>query len=271
MMRIKQISVAVSLRYMEGRLRKKYQLEKYDDRTKPAIFFGCYSPSMLKRAFKHKSLAVILWGGTDAKFLSLHAQGKLNHKGLNECFSHLPGQKHVRHIAISEFIADDLREVGLEYQFVPVSTVLPERFRPCPLGNDLYTYGCKRRPHVYNGKLAEEVLSRLGSINCIHGEVGTDREIPYKDMPDVYRKCFLGLRLTEHDGLPNTVIELGLMGIRCIYNGNLPNAIKWTGVDDIVENIRREQNRIGRINGVVAREMMEYISITNDWLFTSSY
>jgi hypothetical protein len=56
----------------------------------------------------------------------------------------------------------------------------------------------------------------------------------------VYSQCFLNLRLTPHDGCPNTNIEMGLMGRRSIYNGDLPASIPWTSVDDICQNIMLE-------------------------------
>jgi len=270
-MRISQVSIAVSLQFMAERFRKKYKLGKYTDLMKPAIFFGCYSPTMVRRACNHRSLSVILWGGTDAKFLSLYMEGKLNHRDLNSSFSLLLRQKHVRHVAISEFITEDLRRANLDYKFVPVSSVIPGYFRVCSPGKCVYSYGFSRRPEVYNKPLVDKVVERLKNTKLIQGEIGTSREVNYANMSDLYRKCFVGLRLTTHDGLPNTVVELGLMGIRCIYNGNLPNAIKWTGVDDIVDSIEKEQNRIGQPDEEIAKRMLDYVTIPDDWLDTNFY
>lgn len=57
---------------------------------------------------------------------------------------------------------------------------------------------------------------------------------------DVYAQCFLNLRLTPHDGCPNTNLQMGLMGRKSIYNGDLPHSIAWTDVDNICESIMRE-------------------------------
>jgi hypothetical protein len=35
---------------------------------------------------------------------------------------------------------------------------------------------------------------------------------------------------------------MGLMGRKSIFNGNLPNSIKWNSVDDIYQNIMKEYN-----------------------------
>ena len=42
-------------------------------------------------------------------------------------------------------------------------------------------------------------------------------------MPEVYKKCFIGLRLTDHDGNANTVQELKAMNIPVIHNGDDDN------------------------------------------------
>lgn len=267
-MRINQVCISPSLQYMLSRFRSKYKLEEYSNLLRPAIFFGCYSAHSIRQICNHKSLAVVVWGGTDAKLLRQH----LNHKGertnLGTWYSKLIQQQYVRHIAISEYIAEDLKSVGLKHKCIPINTVLPKKFKVCKPGKLLYSYGYTRRPAVYNRDLVKEVLRRLGNVQLVQGEIGTDKTILYGNMPTIYGKCFMGLRLTTHDGLPNTVIELGLMGIRCIYNGCLPNAVKWTGVKDIVTNIRKEQERIGLPNEEIAEKMRECITVSDDWLDT---
>ena len=39
-------------------------------------------------------------------------------------------------------------------------------------------------------------------------------------MPNVYSKCFIGLRLTDEDGNANTVQEFNSMEIPIIFNGD---------------------------------------------------
>jgi len=269
MMRINQVCISPSLQYMSSRFRSKYKLEEYSNLLEPAIFFGCYSVHSIRQICNYKSLAVVVWGGTDAKLLRQYLDCKREGKNLGIWYSKLIQQQHVRHIAISEYIAEDLRKVGLQFSCVPINTVLPEKFKVCKPGKLLYSYGYTRRPAVYNEDLVKRVLRQLGNVQLVQGEIGTDKTIPYEGMSAIYSKCFMGLRLTAHDGLPNTVIELGLMGIRCIYNGCLPNAVKWIGIEDIVANIHKEQERIGFPNEEIARKMREYITISDDWLDTA--
>jgi hypothetical protein len=252
---------------MSDRFKKKYGLEEYYSVGEPAIFFGCYSSHTVKRICNHNALAVVVWGGTDVLILKKYLAGPRNRTAT--WFVKLLEQTHIRHVAISEDIVRDLFDLSLEYKTLPLNGVLSKQFKVCKPGKCLYSYGYTRRPDVYNAKLVKEVLSRLKNVQCLEGEIGTSKTILYDDIPVTYSKCFMGLRLTKHDGLPNTVIELGLMGIRCIHNSNLPNAVKWTGIDDIVTNVRKEQERIGQPNVEIAKAMREYIEMSDDWLTTN--
>ena len=86
----------------------------------------------------------------------------------------------------------------------------------------------------------------------------------------MYRRCFIGMRLTEHDGLAHTVTELGLMGRRCVWNGGSPNAIPYKNVDDVVVAIEAERECLPDPE-MVAEEMRAYLDIGTDWLDTEWY
>ena len=59
-------------------------------------------------------------------------------------------------------------------------------------------------------------------------------------MPDIYNKCFIGLRLTINDGNANTVQEMEKMGLMVVHNGNHLNSLKWKNEDDIIYHITIE-------------------------------
>jgi hypothetical protein len=83
-------------------------------------------------------------------------------------------------------------------------------------------------------------------------------------MPNVYSKCFLGLRLTKHDGISATVQELGMMGIKTIHNGSTPSCINYTNVKDIIEIIEREKENIGSIDDDVAQSTKQHLRICDE-------
>jgi hypothetical protein len=94
-----------------------------------------------------------------------------------------------------------------------------------------------------------------------------------QDLLEVYKKCFLGLRLTQHDVVANTACEMGLMGRRMIWNGDLPNAIHYeNNVDKIAELIRKEwENRSILDYKKTAQDVYDYLDVGEDWLDTGYY
>lgn len=245
---IKQGKVSKALKF---NFLDKYTLEYYTDRYKPCVFFGCYKGrGDILRILNHKSLAVICWRGTDILGMT------------NDDFKALR-KDNIKHIAISDYIAKDLNKQGFKYKSFPI-TAAPLRFNPVPLGESIYTYMDKRRPGCYG----EAIINLLRERYDIIIGVG---QFSKKQMDDVYRRSFIGLRLTRHDGLPNTVIEMGLMGRKCIYNGLLPNAINFLDFNDIINGIEHERKKAGVIQYDVARRMFDYFNIDKTWLDENQY
>ena len=52
-------------------------------------------------------------------------------------------------------------------------------------------------------------------------------------MAIIYAECFIGLRLTEHDGNANTVQEFEAMKIPIIHNQS-EYGLKWKNINDII-------------------------------------
>jgi len=254
-MRINQIYVSSAIKVFKDSMKGKYGLSDYSNRNEPAIFFGCYQKS-ISSILSHNSLAVIVWGGSDAL--------SLKQKVYEEIFK----RKNIKHIAISNFIAEDLNSCNIPFISLPVCPTLYDKFQPAVLGSKIYIYNYGKRCDLYGQKIIDEVLHSLPDIEFIPTFWG---KYQLEDMQNIYQQCFIGLRPIKHDGLSNTVIELGLTGRRCIYNGNLPNAIHWKTVGDIVNSIREEYKKVGTKNEMVAKEVLDYLTISDDWLYTEYY
>jgi hypothetical protein len=247
-MRIKQCNMCPDHMKTFSHFLSKYELSRYKDKHRPALFYGMYQDDVdvLK---KHKSLAVIIWRGSDI----------LKKKRLK-----LAIKKKAKHIAISSFIANDLKRAGVEYKLIPVIGADLSSFKPVPMGDEIYAYALKNRYDFYGG----EVLSQLKKkskfkINIIKRSDKYNKE----QLAEMYSRCFCGLRLTPHDGVANTVIELGLMGRRCIYNGQTPNSISTDKtVDNIMNIIEKESVRIGTTDYDTAKNVLDFITIGEEWL-----
>ena len=236
---------------------KKHSLEEYKNKKLPSIFFSLWDYGPLKC---HKSFALIIWRGSEIL--------KLGKK-----LSNFKKMKNVYHVAISSYIAKDLDKYGIEYKFVPIVGLNMNYFKPCPLGKEIYTYIPSSFPAKYYPRYGMKVVQQIQKkckykINIID----SPNKIKRKKMIDVYQKCFCGLRLTRHDGLPNQVIEMGLMGRKSFYNGNIPGSIKWNknNIDKILINIEKEAGKIGTVNNTYSEEIKNFITINdNIWLNTN--
>ena len=98
---------------------------------------------------------------------------------------------------------------------------------------------------------------------------------------DVYKKCFLCLRLTNIDGNANSVLETGLLGLKTVYiDDKVPSAITYdshdliwsrdkssernTKISNAVESISKiienEKKNIGTYDKELSDKMKEYIN-----------
>jgi len=232
---------------------KKYSLKKYDNVNAPALFFSLWSSGAIK---KHKSSAVVIWRGSDIVKL----EGVL---------SYLKKRKNVYHIAISSYISEDLKKYGIKHKFIPVVGLNMEYFKPCIMGNEIYAYVPDHFTKKYYERYGMKIIKKIKKICKYKINIVTSKsKFNKKELAKIYSRCFCGLRMTKHDGLPNQVIEMGLMGIKSFYNGNIPGSIKWNKNDigHIVENIEKEAQKIGTINYEYADEIKEFINIKEDWL-----
>ena len=151
-MRIEQARVSGAIGGFEAAFLAKFGLHRYHSRTHPAIFFGCYRYNGLDipAVLRHRGLAVIVWGGTDAAGAD-HA-----------AYRPLLRRRNVRHIAISRSIVEDLERLGLPYYHLPVCPTVVERFKPAPLGRAVYVYSSHRHPQRYGWPTVQAVQRRRG-------------------------------------------------------------------------------------------------------------
>ena len=235
---------------------KRYSLKKYKDRNSPAIFYGLGGSRDLQR---HNSMAVVIWRGSDiVKFKS-----KRKFKFLKK--------KNVYNIAISSFIVKDIEGSGVRFKFIPIASTDFSIFNPCKLGNEIYTYvPCKsNEKHIkrYGLKIINKIIKNVEyKVNIISYE----NRCSQKQLVKIYERCFCGLRLTKHDGLPNQVVEMALMGRRSIYNGELPGSIKWRdkNFENIIYNINKEAKKIGTTNYKLSYDMRKYLDVGDSWMNT---
>lgn len=235
---------------------EKYDLILNNDSIKmdePLFMFGCYGQSQIWRALHHQSggnITVICWAGSDA----------MNLKHMSGVFNRYP---RIKHIAISRYIAADLGMQALPYYKIPITPHDYSDIKPEPLGDSIYMYNPDSEK--YNGGIYQKVKEALPGYNFIETNWGDHTR---DEMMEIYKKCFIGLRFTEHDGLSNTVCEMGMMGRMVINNGDVPNCIHYDSIDRIISAIT---DRWTFTPEYISGEVKDYLNIGDDFLNVEYY
>jgi hypothetical protein len=271
-----------------NRLFKKYDMEQYspnNDKDVPVVFFGCYSGGVKRDIMNQRSLVVIVWSGGDG--VRLHEDTGF--------IDYCKENKHrIFHIAHSHWLQTDLKFWGLDYIDRVVLPLIPELFKFEPdKGNQLYMYGPKERGWYYGRHIVDRLRFKWGGSKHFPKIVITEpRGYSHGELYEIYKKSFLGVRLTEHDNMALSCIELGLMGRKSIFNGNIPCAIPYgheyntylSGTkrewvfqrDEIIlpqveKMILKEWREYTGPDRVVAEEMREFVHDDRKWLNTKFY
>ena len=250
-MRIEQGFVGAT--FFKKAFLSKYGLKQIFDYNRPAVFYGMY-PKQINLALAMKKPCVIVWCGSDALFAK---DPKHNYRRIFK-------SGKFTHIAKSNMIKESLKEAGLmaDIKLLPVTPFEYKGYKPETLGDSVYFYGIEKTGDLYGVELFKEVRERLEHANIPSIwlkplQVGTA-------LPS-YRKSFCGLRLTKHDGMANTVVEMVLMGRRCLWNDQAPGCEPFRDTKDIMEFVRREQMR--RMPDLeAAQAMKKFISVNDNWL-----
>lgn len=267
------------------RFEKKYELEKYSrftDKKKPVVVFGCYGGGTKRDLMNHTGMIVIVWSGSDST--RLHEKPDFIQYCLNNAH-------RIFHIAHSHWIQTDLAHFGLKYIDL---VVVPNTFDGFSFekesGTDVYHYGTHQRKWYYGTHIMDKLEKKWGQ-NMRYPKIHKTVQTAYKhsELYELYKRSFVGVRLTEHDNMAMSVIEMGLMGRRSIFNGNVPCAIpypcpkydryepltrtQWVWQDDslvgVIGKMIMEADR--EPDALLAEEMREFVHDDRKWLNTEYY
>ena len=240
-----QISVSDAVRNFKTKMVEKYNLNEYLDTNTPTVFFGMYNENDYKKFLRHTGQKIIIWCGTDA----------LNAKKNKHWWDEL---KKTVNISMSSFIYKSLSFCGIDSNIVPIvptKTTLNVK----PKGDNIYWYyNSDGKRDFYGGKIINQI-KKLTNYNIIEAKFNS---FDNDKISEVYESCFLGLRLTNHDGLPNTVVEMGLMGRYCLHNGNTPNSIQYDSenINDIIKKIDDQFKKKNEVDYDIAKKVSNYMS-----------
>lgn len=215
--------ISTGIAFFEPGFRANYSLGVYGGRG-PVAQFGMYFMEDYMFVLSRKDPVVVMWCGNDARRTTMFPF----------MFDKLLAFGDARHVAGSPQVAGELAKVGITAEVVPFTPSLHMAGPALPLDpRHAYHYGSR---DDYNRGVAEEAckLAGIPLVVADHGTYGP------ADLLEVYRGTLMGLRLTEHDGLPTTVVDLGLLGRRSVFNGDLPHVAKWTDAKSVAMALEME-------------------------------
>jgi hypothetical protein len=233
-----QAHISESLEGLELGLIEKYELITYSDFAERVFFFGMYRQEDYDRLISCLGKVTVIWFGSDA---------------LNVSEDWIEELKNADHIAVSKQVQATLKAKGIDSIYRPINAAIPSQFTNVQNGDNLFWY-YGNAPEFYGLDLVDEIEQRL-SIPIVR--VGYNA-LSKDALINVYKQCFLNLRLTPHDGCPNTNIEMGLMGRKSIYNGDLPCSIKWDSIDSICNTIETEYQNRKNDNTIISQEFINF-------------
>lgn len=231
---IEQLYVSPSLSHLKNRIMKKYKLDIYDNNESSTLFFGLYTKQEINFFLNHEGKKYLMFGGSDINFI------------INNNYVDTIIKNQIRCVfAISPNIHNKLNNIGIKNTLISFNIVDKCLFKPVKsLGSCIYIYNgfSKNQENVYSKNVYEKVIELLPNYKYIFSN---SLNVKYEQMPDIYAKCFIGLRLCNDDGNANTVQELNAMKIPVVHNSE--TGIHWNSVDDIVKIIKHYETKKERI------------------------
>lgn len=230
-----QAHISKGLSFLNTRFLNFFKLKKYFNKELPAIFFGIYTDSDLIKLKEHNNLKIIIWGGNDFNTELSHSKQTIKEVKLLD---------NVIHLSISKCIYNRLKANNVNSIYVKFNLVDKKLFKVIPqknLGKCIFIYNgnSKGREHIYGYSIYQTIINNYPNLEFI---LSNELNLPYDKMPEIYQKCFLGLRLTDKDGNANTVQEFEAMNIPIFHNQS-DYGLKWENshtiikyIDDIIHN-----------------------------------
>ena len=235
---ITQLQTSICLKHFEKRFMDFYNLKNDYDITNMNInivYFGVYSHVDINNIKKIKNKKYIIFGGTDVDLI-------LSNPLLKKQFDEIENKTI---LFISPNIRDRLNYYGyssIEFDFDITDRNIFKKQNV--FGDSIYIYNgfSEGLTHLYGNGVYEQIIKRNPSFNYIFSN---NLKLKNEEMPEIYKKCFICLRLTVSDGNANTSKEMECVGIPIIHNHS-KYGLKWNTIDD-VENIIRSQYKLNNL------------------------
>ena len=241
---IKNIHICDDLKKFE-RIASIYKLKTEYNNHEPTIFFGCYSIDNVNKINNHVGIKYLMFGGNDCNLNTIY---RIN------LFKSINFNTDLSFISISNDIYDRLVKYNKEYNLI--NKIIKSNLnllnkniwkKISILKNNIYVYdGILKKSDVYSSSICDKVIEFINikykmKINFIRTS-NFKSFISQEELFKIYQKCFLGIRLTYHDGNANTVQEMQAINIPIIHNQS-EYGLKWKNENDVIKIIEDEYKK----------------------------
>jgi hypothetical protein len=237
--------------------REKWKLHKISNFIDPCVFIGLYTDVDFHVWNKHKGPKILYFGGNDLRDHQLNL---------------VKNTENVNCIGYGgDWLYSTLDKYNIPYTTKRISLKNYDKFIPTPLGDKIYVYKgiTGERQDYYNwNDVIVPVMKIIGEDKFLFTENKSLDELH----EHFYKKCFIYLKPNERGGSAG-MIQLGLMGRMTITNGHssFPNTIGYNNIDDIVNIIEKESNKIGTLQQDLSDRLRECFLQTDEWLNLDFY
>jgi len=248
---IRQCYMCAGLRPKFSAFAERWGLRPYGDSSRPAVFYGVYGDANLNALRRHRGLAVVVWCGTDAQ---MNAERPLFR------------QPHMRNVATSRYHARRFGRLGLRWKRLNLLGSPADDLEACDLGDEVYAYAPSHRPREYGRPAVLRARAALEQKGIRMTLTDSARQLSREGVVEAYRRAFVGIRLTSHDGAAASALELGLMGRRSICNGDAPCCVPWKNEAELVSLVIAERDRGPADAAETAEATRGFLQTSPEWL-----
>ena len=287
--KIEQLYLTKNLyKYKEdNRIHIAHKLKDYHDINAPSFFYGMVKKEDIDAIINHKGKKYVIFSGGDIDLLYHINKNNSQTKLRLEYIKKLQELDEIYYIPRSSFMINDMNSLFFNYKYIPFVGISFFNFVPKPRGKKIYHYTyTDNQKYMYGWNIINKIkelkpeyeflfLTHPNSYKnnieyCKENNITTcetNEEIVKK-----YQECFISLRLTSHDGIANSVLECGLLGINTVYNDTkCIFTLSYNSVEDIISHIENEKKNIGSINYNLINKVKNHLNISNEIYNTDYY
>lgn len=227
-------------------------LKPYSDVNAPSFFYSTRSLEQI--ILRHKGPAVMIVNN--------------DIRPIQQNLEWVKNRKNLYFISTSKLMSVYLDGLGLKYVEFPWHVGDLRTATSHPKGNSVYFYGAGKHDNLYGYHIFTRLMKKhFPHLNVIYARYNPSLppfvNYPKKELPEVYKKVFVSVRLTRFDGLSDTVQSLGIRGVKTIWNGGTPSALSYGSEQDIINHIRNEEKTIGFNDVELSNKCKRYLDPSN--------